>query len=319
MPQPTAWPLALQSHERRGQRQERHDDPGRRGEEVRAHRSARGAAVADDVEQLDRQHRQHAGHQVEDEPAEQRQRQHAEQPERARGGGTLCYGQRALGGALAVDQGQGDALSDQRVARHGSDRNAQHRLPAAVAERRHRLAEAPAVGAFDEQVRGRERRQRARRHGKLRCRTAVERGLLHRDTGAVARHARHEAVDQMGVRAGRGRAGRQGDGELRLVGNADLFADQVVELRGEAQRSARLAPASRRSAARPRRHSRTYRARTVRSAAAPASGSSRPIDSRSRSSRCAADIRRRPASASRFSSRASAGTAGRSAAFPPSP
>ena len=41
-------------------------------------------------------------------------------PSRAGRGGTLCHGQRALGGALAVHQGQRDALPGERVAGHRS-------------------------------------------------------------------------------------------------------------------------------------------------------------------------------------------------------
>ncbi len=94
-----------------GEDDEGEQDARRRSQESETNMAAARAAVVDDREQLQGQHRQHAGHDVQDQPAEQRQAQDRDQAEgravRTAAGVGVDLG-RALHEAVAVDDGYGD-------------------------------------------------------------------------------------------------------------------------------------------------------------------------------------------------------------------
>ena len=80
-PQPAALPAARAASSAAPSAGERHQHAGGVGDGLPSRLAARRAGQTD---HLHRQHREHAGHQVEDQPAQEREPQHALQPQRRR-------------------------------------------------------------------------------------------------------------------------------------------------------------------------------------------------------------------------------------------
>ena len=248
-----------------GEHHERGHDPRRRGQEGAAHGPSLTPTHGDDTEELDGEDRQHAGHEVEDQTAEERQCQDDGEarpghPRRGRG----RY-DRDLHGAAAIDEGEDQRLTDGagETVDDRAHRGPQERRAATVGEARHRRLEGVEVGPLDEEVGCLEGLPRPRHHFQhLSARGAGQGGAIDGEAvgRAVPRHALGEAFDAVGEFAGCRRAGRQVEGQVDRVGDADFAAGEEIDPRPQRQR-----PARRREPRRDREHHRALIAESVES------------------------------------------------------
>ena len=202
-------------------------------------RPGAAAALAHHRDELEAQHRQHAGHEVEDQTTEQRDAEHSDE----RRAGILSRGGRALRDrlgrslqrALAIEKREHDLAAGelgtdgQRLAQ----RHEQRRLPpvgghgdARVAERQRRIDLGDHVGVVE---------RLARRRFDLQRRPTVVGDFLDardRETGGagVGRHGRARLRDRLRLGIRRRRAGRNGEREIEGLGDAQVGADQDIEL-----------------------------------------------------------------------------------------
>ncbi len=202
--------------------------------------------MAHDRQELDRDHREDAGHQVENQPAHERER-HDRQERRERETARVDMGepvgpwQRAgLDAARAVDQGEGErialeidrcSLAENILRRHRGEDDAP-----ILEKLEGRLREQDVLGSLDQQVRRHERRVGAKRRADQRLDVAARNvGTLEHQAGpaAVTRHLVLVAGDHVRELGRVRRARRQVERCGVAVGDTHFVADQKIDLRAQ--------------------------------------------------------------------------------------
>ena len=190
------------------------------------------------------------GIRLEDQPAEDRERQDDREAARGRpvrrGGRRGAENDGALDRPVAVDRGQPQFAADQRFGGPGrrQRRDPHQRGLAAGLDHRSRRLERPALGALDKDVGRGQRRARAQAQLHRRRGRAAHRGRgfdSQRTIPAGHRDPRPIGLDQALFDRRALGARRQREDEIGLVGHADVAACQVGHLRPQGDRLAGLA------------------------------------------------------------------------------